>query len=210
MNNIRGRLSLPYAHLNLRFNPFGELGRKERAEIAVGDVEKLARRIKQPGFAVQFMGHPGSGKTSHMLAIYRRFPDAPFVHVHENERLRLPDGHPLFIDDFHFIPQRRRKRILRRNVSLIFTTHEDLSGELEKAGFETKTVYPENIINEDHLHSIFDRRIEKARRGPGPLPRVSISAIRKLIETFGSDVRSMEFLLYDIFQSMKEVRDVSL
>ncbi len=206
----RARHTLPYAHLNLRRNPFGEMGRKERSEVAVADVEDLVERLRKPGFAVQFMGNHGCGKTSHMLAILKHYPDAVFVHVHERERPSIPGGHPLFIDDVQFISRRRRAGVFRRKASFILGTHQDMSVELRKAGLETKTVYPGEAMCKERLHLIFHRRIENVRRGPGPLPCVPMSEIRILMDRFGGDVRAMEHFLYDIFQTLKEVQDVSL
>jgi len=67
-------IALPFAHLNLRRNPFGELDLSQRAALAVVDVDRFVRRLAQPGYAVQFTGDRGRGKTTHLLAILRHFP----------------------------------------------------------------------------------------------------------------------------------------
>ena len=65
-------LNLPFAHLNLRFNPFGEATPEERAKLAVVDIERFAQRLCAPGFAVQFIGEHGRGKSTHLLALHAR------------------------------------------------------------------------------------------------------------------------------------------
>ena len=64
------RPGLAFAHLNLRRNPFGEPLRAERGELAVADrsmLEEWVERLQRPGFAVQFLGGCGRGKTTHLL-----------------------------------------------------------------------------------------------------------------------------------------------
>ena len=122
--------SLPFAHLNLRRNPFGELDLALWAELAVVEVDSLVPRLKRPGYAVQFMGPKGRGKTTHMLALVRQFPDARYVHVGENQRPPIPHSHPLFVDEIQRVPRWRRRRLFRRPVSLVIGTHEDFRSEL--------------------------------------------------------------------------------
>lgn len=210
MKPSSGRLGLPYAHLNLRYNPFGDLDRKQIAKLAVADVAGFVRKLKQPGFAVQFIGDKGRGKTTHLLAIHRCFPNAPYIHINEGERPEIPEGHPLFIDEIQRLSRFRRNRIFHRPVSFVLGTHIDYSEELTKAGMAVETVRPENSAREFRLFSIFGRRIERARRSPGPVPRIRPPEIRKLMKRFGNDIRGMENYLYDVFQSLKEVRDVQM
>jgi hypothetical protein len=64
--------SLPYAHLNLRRNPFGEFSEDERTALALVDIEPIIERLNNPGYVVQFVGEKGYGKTTHLLAIRSR------------------------------------------------------------------------------------------------------------------------------------------
>jgi hypothetical protein len=82
--------ALPFAHLNLRRNPFGEFQPAQRAVLAVAEVERFVRRLAQPGYAVQFIGDQGRGKTTHLLAIMRHFPRAAYVHVGQGQRPPIP------------------------------------------------------------------------------------------------------------------------
>jgi hypothetical protein len=54
------------------------------------------------------------------------------------------------------------------------------------------------------LRGIVERRIDWARRAPGPVPEVSDDALRALIRRHGDDVRAIEGTLYEAIQSMKE------
>lgn len=203
-------IGLPFSHLNLRFNPFGELDREQRTELAVAETTFFVSRLKQPGFAVQFVDEKGRGKTSHMLAIHRHFKSAPYIRVDEGEGLSIPRGHPLFLDEAQRIPKRRRKAIFRRPVSFVIGSHQDHASELCKAGVACRTIIPGDAVCPEKLGLIFQRRIELARRSAGPVPRIPSQTLRKLIALCGRDVRKMENILYEAFQDLKEVSDVKL
>ncbi len=145
-----------------------------------------------------------------MIAIAAHFPESTYVHVHEGDKPVFPEGHPLFIDSIHLVPKRQRKRLFRRRVSFVVSTHVDVAGELSGAGVAVETLRPADWLSEKRILSIFNRRIEAARRGPGDIPRITPRTARKLINKFDNDVRSMENHLYDIFQNLEEVQDGSL
>ena len=201
---------LPFAHLNLRRNPFGEPEPEERAALAVVDVARFVRRLEQPGYAVQFIGEKGRGKTTHLLAILRHFPQAAYIHICEGQRPRIPHGQPLLIDEIQRLPRRRRRRVFRRPVSLAIGTHQDVSSELVRAGFEVDSVRPAEQLDPRRLRQILNRRIEWARRGPGPLPQVGLQTAQAMIDRFGDDLRAIELYLYDLFQNLPGIRNVQV
>jgi len=203
-------VTLPYARLNLRRNPFGELGPEERAAIAVVEADGLAERLQKPGLAVQILGGCGCGKTTWLLALLRGFPGAPFVKVVEGVRTALPAGHPLFVDDAHLLPPTRRRRLFGRRASFVLTTHVDLAAEIERCGLAAFTVRPAETQDVERLERAFALRVEAARRDSGPLPRVPRAMVEELVRRFGSDVRSMEHCLYHAFVTLGGVRDVEV
>lgn len=203
-----GPPALPFGHLNLRRNPFGELQFAERAALAVVEVDRFVDRLKRPGYAVQFMGEKGRGKTTHLLAVMRHFPRAVYVHVGENQRPPIPHGQPLLIDEIQRLPRRRRRRIFRRGVSLAVGTHRDVSPELIRAGFEVDSVEPAAMLNPRRLHEMLGRRIESSRRGPGPLPQVRLRTAQDMLDRFGDDLRAIESHLYDLFQNLPGIQNV--
>ena len=200
-------LTLPYAHLNLRRNPFGEVPANERAALAVVDVEELASLLARPPFVAQFVGEAGRGKTTHLLALRSRFPDAPYVHVGEGERPALPDGPVLFVDETQRLSRFKRRQLFRRGIALAIGTHEDHELELRqlRAPFRTVLVGGTSI---DRLAQIVERRLESARRGPGPIPRIPRASLQALVDRFGDDVRAIEHELYERIQGLDEIADV--
>jgi hypothetical protein len=225
--------ALPFARLNLRRNPFGEWDLSSWAALAVVEVARFVPRLRQPGYAVQFMGDKGRGKTTHMLAIQRYFPGAAYVHLGEKRgqdslwsvrRLsasyawkttrsppffhRIPHGHPLLIDEVQRLPPRARCRVFRRPVSLVLGTHEDFDSELRGAGFDVQTVHVGGSLHARRLGQILNRRVEAARRGPGRLPQVTIETARAMIDRFGDDLRAIQWHMYDLFQNLPGIQDV--
>ncbi len=201
---------LPYARLNLRRNPFGDLDLDTRAELAVAEVADLVRQLATRGQVVQLLGEGGRGKTTLLLAIRAHFPGTPYVKIREGERSRIPRSDPLFLDDAQLLSRRKRRRVFRRPASFAIVSHVDLGPELEALGLRVTRVWPAARLDVPALERVFGRRVEAARRGPGPIPWVSRDTVLKLIQRHGEDVRAMELTLYEAVQRMKEVGDVEV
>ncbi len=200
-----------YGHLNLVCNPFGEIPTDERAALVVADLDRLACAVAQPGFALQVLGDSGRGKTSFLLALAARFPHTPYVRVDPGGRANLPRTKLLFVDEVQALPRRRRRRLFaRRQRSLVLGSHDDFSGELRAAGFEVRTHRPAEGRTVEQLEEIFRRRIERARRGPGPVPTVPRRTVEHLMQIAGDNIRAMEGMLYDAVQSAREATHVEV
>jgi len=100
---------LPFAHLNLRRNPFGEFSAEDWTRLADVDLEEFDGLLAEAGSVVQFVGEKGYGKTTHLLAIGARFPGSGYVHIPEGERAEVPGGNPLLIDEAQRLTWRQRR-----------------------------------------------------------------------------------------------------
>lgn len=198
------RYSLPFAHLNLRFNPFGELPLELRAELAIVDVASLVEQLRERKFVVQFMGDKGRGKTTHLLALKQHFPSAAYVHIPEDDMPPIPEGDPLMIDEVQRLPYWKRRRIFRRDVPLVLGTHQDFERPLRRAGRRVVSVDVGLALTAQRLADLLARRIEFARRAAGPLPQLTPASINSMLAAHGSDVRAIEGHLYHVFQNLKE------
>jgi hypothetical protein len=199
---------LPFAHLNLRRNPFGELAVRERALLAVVDIA-TADAALNAGAVVQVLGAHGRGKTTHLLALHARRRAAPFVRASVPQALELPPEGVAFVDEMDFVGPAARRALWRRAAGLAVATHVDLSAEIRGAGRTLETLELRGLTS-TRLACIVDRRIEAARRGPGPVPYVPPASIESLRRACGDDVRAAERRLYDVFQDLQEVGDVAL
>jgi len=199
---------LPYNHLNLKQNPFGELDFTELQALTTVDAYSVVKKLMEPGFAVQYIGKKGRGKTSNLLALHRFFPSSPYVRVKMKGKNGIPPGTPLFIDEAQNLSLWRRLRLFNRNRSYVIGTHEDLGKELKAKGLDFQSIYPGKNLNVAKLARIFQIRIEHARRGPGPVPQIKYGTIQELMDKYHDDLRSMEDELYERFQSLERIQDV--
>ena len=205
---------LSFAHLNLYRNPFGEPSRQERAELAlIEDIDVYVSDLKNAErVAIQFMGDGGRGKSTHLIAIHSHFPDRPFIYLAEGERrIRFPSADSLFIDEAQRIPKWRRHLLFRRPCSMALATHDDLSAELTAAGYVVRTVDVDIGHSFDRLHAIFEHRISSVQRDINtPRPHITRAATEALCQRYGSNIRAMESHLYDVFQTMKEIKNAEV
>jgi hypothetical protein len=199
---------MPFAFekLNLSRNPFGEPTRKERMELAripEGQLQAWLAFIEKPGHAIQFMGDAGRGKSTHLFALLRAFPDAPYTYLAEGQRfVRIPRAPVVFVDEVQRLSPLWRHFLFRRRASFVLATHEDLQGELKKAGVQVLTEEI-SVLGPEQLAFILKARIEWARLGPGAVPTLPGATIAALRTRFGTDLRAMEGHLYDVFQTLR-------
>ena len=195
-------MKLPFEELNLCRNPFGQLTAKERARLAVVNVDRFVKALQEPGQVFEFFGHSGRGKSTHMRGIWRHFPKAPFLRVaEERERFSIPDRPVIFIDEAQFLTRRQRRKTFTSQRSYVVGTHQKLHTTYRRAGLRFETIELRGITAAK-LAPIIESRIEAFRRGPGPIPRVHDDAIHLLIEEFGDNIRAIEGRLYEIFQRL--------
>lgn len=195
--------ALPFEHLNLRRNPFGELPVAARAALAIVDVSpELVARVRGGRFALLFVGPPGRGKTTHLDALAALLPGAPLVRVPiDAPPPPMPDAPVLLVDELHFVPPRARARLLARGPGLVATTHGDHARELARAGLP-HTLVPVGGLTPGRLLAVVERRVEWARRGPGPVPRLGPATAAALVARHGDDLRAIIDTLYDVVQAL--------
>lgn len=200
--------SLPFAHLNLRCNPFGELSISEWTAQADVDLSPILGALDQPRSAVQLIGDKGFGKTTHLLALRARCESAGYVHIPEGERRGLPTGSPVLIDEAQRLTMLQRWQLFRSSVPLVLGTHHDFQNALLRSGRHVLTIHVETQVNSDRLHRILNARIAAARRHPGAIPTVSRSTVDQLMAQFGPNIRQIVHELYARIQRLSEVAEL--
>lgn len=203
-------LTLPFLHLNLRFNPFGELPLEYRAKLSVIDSAPFIAHLAKPRAVLQFLGEKGHGKTTHLLTLKEHLPTSGYVHFPEDTRPPIPHGNPLMLDEAQRIPWWIRRRVFKGEKPLVLGTHQDFSSELTKWGREVWTVQAGLKTSQIQLDKIIRKRIEFARRHSGEVPVVTMNTIDKLFDKYGSDIRAIEWHLYDLFQSLERPSNVEM
>ena len=201
-------VSLPFAHLNLRRNPFGEFSTDELAALAQVEITRYVSLLSNPKYVVQFVGEKGYGKTTHLLAIASRFASAAYVHIAEGQRAAIPSGWPLLIDEAQRLTWWQQIRVFRGRTPLVLGTHYDFSDALRRAGRSVETIAVERELSDQRLCEILNARIRWVRRQEGQIPSIRLETARRLREQFGPNVRRVQQELYLKFQEMSAIQDV--
>lgn len=195
--------ALPFAHLNLRVNPFGELPRPERARAAcVPALECPA------GGVVQVLGAAGRGKSTHLIAWHAQHPGSLYEYVPEGADALASRALPplCFVDEAQRLRRAELARLFESTERLVLASHADLSGRTTRP---MRTLVLRGMTAE-RLERMLARRVELARRGPGAVPRFPAATVSALLERFGDDLRTLERHLYDVFQALERPGDVRL
>ncbi len=196
---------LPYAHLNLRWNPFRELPLAEWAQVALVDTAPFVEQLAESGTVLQFIGEKGCGKTTHLLAIRACFATSGYVHIPEGERRPVPPGTPVLIDEAQRLTIRQRYQVFRTPIPLVLGTHRDFQRALQRAGRRVRTIRVADQTTPTRVHRMIHARIEAARRQPGKLPDVSLATVEQLMLKHGPNIRAIVHSLYDAFQTLSSI-----
>lgn len=188
--------------VNLHRNPFGELTREQRIELAVVDVESLVVHLSKPRHAVQFIGQCGRGKTTRMLKLGSQLPESSYTYLPEDRPCPpIPSGNPVLIDEAQRLSRHVRSVLFSTALPMVLATHRDLSRPLKRAGYAVRTERIGNANSPELLCKILNRRIEAARLTEGPIPVITIKFARQLVRRFGTNIRGIESHLYELVQT---------
>lgn len=189
----------PWAAWNLRFNPFGEPSSEDVPGLIVENVDDLQAWVETPGHALQLLGDKGRGKTARLRALEPRL-QIPYVYLGEGEPIPyLPRCGGLLLDEAQRLPRGQRRRLFNEIDQLALSSHENLERDLSAAGWEVRTVHVGGFET-SQLDVILTRRLEWARRGPGPLPQIRTQTRDTLTRHHGDDLRAILDDLYERFQ----------
>ena len=205
--------SLPFEHLNLRRNPFGEFSAEDRTQLAIVDLKAALDHLhtaaqKRPP-VLQVIGEKGFGKTTHLLAIAKLFPDSVYIHIPEGEYATISAaGEPLLIDEAQRLTLWQRLWLFRSQRTLVLGTHRDFTQHLKWAGRSVLTLDAARHTNPERIEQILNDRIRSVRRSADPIPTVTSATTKTLFALYGNDLRSIQHHLYEVFQNLGSVQDV--
>ncbi|MGI9516662.1 MAG: hypothetical protein ACR2NP_06445 [Pirellulaceae bacterium] len=200
------RIDLPYAALNLRYNPFGELTRGQRLETAVPrcDLDSILEFLVPERRAVQFMGPAGSGKSTHLFCLADGLPKFCYVHLPEAKKREVPAREDLMIDEAQRLRRRPRMRLWRSARRIVLGTHVDLDRSLTSCGFSVRTIRLDQQPTATWLQQTVNQKLMVARRTEAPLASMNDATAVKLLREFGNNVRAIDRYLYERFQQFEE------
>lgn len=227
MLKVPTRLESPYHLLGLWRNPFGELTRAERCELAVVNVDRYVEFLCDESRPIlQFVGGCGFGKTTRLLAIRRALArrlgqDVPYVYFPEttwwgrtkDPRLAWPalprrgPLHPIVVDELQRCRRQQMNSILKSQGPILVGSHVDYSGRWIRAGFDLWSENVEHLREIPILQKALNRRIEASRSSEAELvseyrcPTLCESAVQLLAKKHQFNLRSIENCLYDEIQA---------
>ncbi len=195
---------LPFAHLNLTRNPFGELDDAELLAIAQVDPSRWIEHLREPGGVVLLLGDKGRGKTT-SLKVLAAAIDAAYVHLDEERPSLPPLERPTVIDEAQRLGRWFRSRLWRDRRIRAIGSHHDHAAELRRAGREVLVETLPLTWNATILIRLVEGRIDRFRRSDGPVPSLAPETAERLLREFGSDIRRLFGRLYDVVQRMSLV-----
>lgn len=191
----------PYSFLNLWRNPFGELTREERGELAVVELGGWIKFLDDKRSVLQFIGPCGHGKTTHLQAIERVLPGADYVYFPEDGPMpSVGDHRPMIIDEAQRMSWWQARLVFKRGGPLVLSTHVDLSKKILRAGLNVQTVNVTAPASASQLARILNRRIHASRLSDDVIPCITEADAVRLQHRFGGDIRAIEQYLYAQFQ----------
>ena len=207
----------PFHHLGFRANPFRTLADDEWAEIVV--LPRAALLAADAGGHIQVMGERGHGKTSMLLGLQAHLRRAGHAVAYEylpewQEVFHTPlDGLEVFLlDEAQRLNAPERARLLRETKGgrrLILGSHEDLTSLFAAAGLPLATLMPETA-DTAHVEAVLARRLAYFALMPSvPAVTLDATAVSYLAETFGGNLRAMQWFLYEVFQSLTRPGPIS-
>lgn len=197
-------MSARYSDLNLRWNPFSEPLPSERPGLVVGDISGLVEILGRGRVCLQLLGRHGRGKTSRLLALHAAL-GAPYVRLRDSRE--IPQAPLVLLDEGELLWRRRWWRLWRCGAVAI-STHRDLGWGMRRLGFSVTTRVVRGLKTPD-LVEMVSRRLDWARKGPGPVPQVPERTLRILQGQYGDDVRAIEGALYERFAALDDIVEVA-
>ena len=210
-------IDFAYSRLELRYNPFGELDRQQRIDTAVPrcDFQSVISFLEsdpESHRAVQFIGPPGSGKSTHLLMLATALPDFNYVHLPRNTRRLVPARHHLMIDEAQRLGWRQRRRLFHAARSVVLGTHRCFARGLRKLGFEVVTVSLTAAPEIDWLANVLEQKIRAAQRPKYRDRQVGLingPTVVQLRDEFGNNIRGMERRLYETLYALNTADEVA-
>lgn len=202
----------PIWKLGYRSNPFRALTLDEWRQIAILPKE-IKQLIESPPPLTQLLGDKGTGKTSTLLALqsafmFRSIP-ASYEYIPIGQAdfdTNLSETRIFLLDEAQRLSSHSRNRLFSSYVAadspihLFLSTHEDLSSSA--ASFDVP-IWTINLKCEDRefVESVIEHRLQFFQNAGQQGVRPSQEALDHAITTCSSDLRKLESLLYEAYQT---------
>ena len=202
----------PFHRLGFTCNPFRALARDELAAVAVIP-DEIREAYTRSQDHLQIIGATGRGKSATLLGLsvcdspqeknnsYEYLPEGQ-----ESFRTDLATLDTFFLDEAQRLNQRSRSQLCtaaRSSLRLVFSSHEDISEGFDCQGIQIRTLKTE-VLSMSQLEAIVSRRLQHFSLDGDPGVTFAEGTIPYLFNTYGSDIRTILDILYEVFQDRLE------
>jgi len=216
---MTGKRPFHFHTLGFRRNPFGALSNEEWAAVAILS-PLIEAQLEGAGQHVQLIGPKGCGKTTTMRRIWSELTAQQRIATYEY----LPDGRNRFgtklpglelflLDEAQRLSMGERRRwvngVKNGRLRTIFSSHNDLSYLFKRRQMPLTTIHIDTQINLKHYEAVLQRRVAFFALDETPRITFSLDAAAFLYETFGSDMREAEYFLYEVWQALEDVGEIT-
>ena len=201
----------PFQRIGFECNPFRSLTREEVPRLAIIP-EEVKKECWESADHLQILGAAGSGKTTLLLGIYggEYWDDQVpgYEYLGEGDQSYQTDMQALdvfLLDEAQRLDRTSLHRLITKaneGTRLIISSHRDLSNEFRRDGLKLRSVVIKTH-SRVQISDILLKRLFYFSLGDFPKVNFTGDAIDFLYQTFGSDIRSMMDLLYEVFQDLQ-------
>jgi hypothetical protein len=106
--------------------------------------------------------------------------------------------------------QRRKLVKAASHLQIIFSSHEDMALLFNKKGLSVTSVDLTGEIDEAWITAVLHKRLAYFAISDQPHVTLTPAAIAYLVETFGQNLRQMEYFLYEVWQRLDSIEPVNV
>lgn len=199
---------LPNQFLNFHFNPFSGVTDRELYQTLVPkyDLEAIAHKIENtPKIIIEFAGKRGRGKTTHLKHLHQVFfPTTPLSVIKVKSQYKELQKQPkkmVFIDGIYHLTLFQRLKIYKAFDKIVLTTHQTRWSEYKITQRIHKS-YRFKELDLETLKTIIKKRLDlTVVTVPKEKYILDEAYLRKLLQHYGDDIRSILNTLYKDFQN---------
>lgn len=215
------RAFFPSWRLGYRCNPFRALTQEEWYELALLP-EELPGQLDNFPPLTQILGEQGVGKTSTLIALQREYNKLGMQVAYEylppdinHFKHHLRDLHVFLLDEAQRLTAQSLQSLLlhaaRRSnpeLRLILSSHTDLAQSAVILGGNSITISLDES-SPSFVHKLIERRLEFFERTGHTGVRLAPNAESLVVSHCGSNLRLLEKLLYEAYQTWNLDRPIT-
>ena len=207
----------PFQRIGFECNPFRSLTREEVPRLAIIP-EEVKNVCWESAEHLQILGAAGRGKTTLLLGLcagkYWDDQVPGYEYLGEGAQSYQTDIRKVdvfLLDEAQRLDRSSFHRLITKGnegTRLIFSSHRDLSNEFRRDGLNLRSVVIETP-SRVQIRDILFKRLFYFSLGDSPKVDFTGDAIDFLYQTFGSDIRAMMDLLYEVFQDLQKTKSLT-